>query len=99
MVNLFWPEPLGPLGPDKALNVPMRTSADHTQQELEAESVAYLVCARNGVKSKSETYLADFVKEHTSIEHLDIYQVMRAAGQVEHLLGLSDHTKFERPKI
>ena len=89
---------LGHLGPDKVLKVPMRTSMDHAQRELEAESVAYLVCARNGVESKSETYLSNYVTEHTTIEHLDFYQVMRAAGQVEQLLGLTGHMKFERLK-
>jgi hypothetical protein len=46
---------LGHLGPDKKLNVPGRPSMDHSQRELEAESVAYIVCARNGVTSASET--------------------------------------------
>jgi len=88
---------LGHAGPDKALNVPERTRMDHAQRELEAESVAFLVCGRNGVASKSETYLANYVRENTTIDHLDLYQVMRAAGQVETLLGLTGHTKYDRP--
>src|SRR6266481_1344945 len=44
---------LGHLGPDKKLNVPERPRLDHDQKEFEAESVAYLVCERNGVHSKS----------------------------------------------
>lgn len=59
---------LGHLGPDKKLNVPERPRLDRTQQELEAESVAYLVCERNGVSSKSKTYLSNYVKPHTKIE-------------------------------
>ncbi|MDR3405889.1 MAG: ImmA/IrrE family metallo-endopeptidase [Chthoniobacter sp.] len=85
---------LGHLGPDRRLKVPLRPPTQHAQRELEAESVAYLVCGRNGVVSKSETYLANFVRENTTVEHLDLYQVMRAAGQVESLLGLTAHTKF-----
>ena len=34
---------------------------DHRRLELEAESVAFIVCKRNGVTSKSETYLKNFV--------------------------------------
>lgn len=45
---------LGHLGPDKKLNVPERPITTHSQRELEAESVAYIVCERNGIKSKSE---------------------------------------------
>lgn len=89
---------LGHLGPDSKLNVPERPHMEHAQRELEAESVAYLVCARNGVKSKSETYLKDYVGSHTTIDHIDLYQVMRAAGQVESLLGLTAHTKYDMPK-
>lgn len=90
---------LGHLGPDKALKVPpQRDRMVHAQIELEAESAAFLVCARNGVKSRSETYLTDFVAEHTTIKHLDIYQVMRAAGQVETLLGLTSQTKYNKPR-
>ena len=88
---------LGHLGSDKALNVPQRPSMEHDQRELEAESVAYLVCARNGVTSKSETYLTNYVTENTTVDDIDLFQVLRAAGQVENLLGLTAHTKFDRP--
>lgn len=90
---------LAHLGPDKALSIPERPSMSHAQVELEAESVAYLVCARNGVASKSETYLKDYVTNHTTIDDIDIYQVMRAAGQIEALLGLTAHTKYDKPKF
>ena len=88
---------LGHLGPDKALKAPARTSLGHPQRELEAESVAYLVCGRNGVRSKSETYLTNYVETNTTVDDIDVYQVMRAAGQVEALLGLASHTKYDRP--
>ncbi len=80
----------GHLGPDKKLNVPERPRLGLVQEEFEAESVAYLVCERNGVHAKSKTYLAaKYVEPKTTVEQIDIYQVMRAAGQVEALLGLT----------
>ena len=88
---------LGHLGPDRYLNIPQRPPQNGTQEELEAESVAYLVCERNGVKCGSHTYLANYVQSHTSVDDVDVYQIMRAAGQVEALLGLSAHTKYDRP--
>lgn len=88
---------LGHLGPDKALSIPERASMDHAQMELEAESVAYLVCARNKVMSKSETYLSNYVTAKTALDNIDVYQVMRAAGQVEGLLGLTAHTTYDKP--
>ena len=88
---------LGHLGFDKALNVPRRLPLNNTQRELEAESLAYIVCARNEVASKSETYLAEYVAKNTTINDIDIYQIMRATGQVETLLGLTAHTKYDLP--
>ncbi|GMW02283.1 MAG: hypothetical protein AMXMBFR84_34190 [Candidatus Hydrogenedentota bacterium] len=85
---------LGHLGQDSYLNIPERPRPNHAQAELEAESVAYLVCTRNGVESKSETYLNDYVKANTTVESLDLYQVMRAAGQIETLLGLTAHMDY-----
>src|SRR6266542_788488 len=70
----------GHLGPDKKLNVPERPRLGLVQEEFEAESVAYLVCERNGVHAKSQTYLAaKYVEPKTTVEQIDIYQVMRAA--------------------
>jgi len=89
---------LGHLGPDKKLDIPDLPRGEHARRELEAESVAYLVCARNGVQSKSETYLKNYVTQNTTIDHLDLYQIMRAAGQIETLLGLTAHTKFAKPR-
>ena len=88
---------LGHLGIDNMLNIPQRPRMDKSQVELEAESVSFLVCARNGVKSESETYLKDYVKEHTTVEEIDLYQLMRATGQVETLLGLVAQTRYDRP--
>lgn len=36
--------------------------------------------------SKSETYLSKYVMEKTALDNIDVYQVMRAEGQVEALL-------------
>jgi hypothetical protein len=88
---------LGHLGANKKLNVPQRHVPEHAHQELEAESVAFIVCERQGVKSKSQTYLSNFVNADTAVEQLDVYQVMRVAGQVETLLRLAAHTNFGLP--
>lgn len=86
---------LGHLGPDKKLNIPTRQKIIHKIREIEAESVAYIVCERNGVQSKSHTYLSHYVNEDTTLEDIDVYQIMRAAGQVETLLKLATRTNFK----
>ena len=86
---------LGHLGADHALGVKDRSELPHRQEELEAESVAFIVCERNGVESRSKTYLANFVNQNTTVGNLDIYQVMHAAGQIETLLGIGAKTNFK----
>ncbi|MCW5976731.1 MAG: ImmA/IrrE family metallo-endopeptidase [Bryobacteraceae bacterium] len=88
---------LGHLGLDRKLSIPDRRPVDHGQAEIEAESVAYMICGRNGISSASEVYLKDYVQANTTLDDIDIYQVMRAAGQVESLLSLTTHTRFEKP--
>ena len=89
---------LGHLGKDTYLSVPERPAQPLQQRELEAESTAYIVCARNGVENQSASYLANYVEQEATSEQLDLYQIMRAAGQIETVLGLAAHTKYDRPQ-
>lgn len=86
---------LGHLGLVKKLIVPDRRNCAQDQREIEAESVAYTVCGRNSVTPASEAYLANYVRGGLTVDDIDVYQVMHAAGQVEALLGLAEHSKFE----
>ena len=86
---------LGHLGKDKKWGIKDRRRCTHTQQELEAETVAFLVAKRNGVESKSETYLTNYVRDNPTIDDIDYYQLTRAAGQIETLLGIAAHTRFD----
>ena len=85
---------LGHLGEDKKLKISGRRPSELKDREIEAESVAYLVCNRNGVKPKSQTYLCSFVEQDTVIDSIDIYSIMKAAGDIEKLLGI-DHTSVQ----
>lgn len=89
---------LGHLGEDKKWGIKDRRHADQQQRELEAESVAFIVAKRNGVESKSETYLSNFVSKNNPLGSLDLYQMMRAAGQIETLLDVAAHTQFDKPQ-
>ncbi len=86
---------LGHLGPDKYLKIAKRPALNVNQRELEAESLAYLVAKRRGVASKSESYLTDHVRADTTVDKLDIYQLLKSAGQVETTLGIAAETLFE----
>ena len=85
---------LGHLGKDPYLKIPERTRPTHDLAELEAESVSFLVCERNGVHSKAEAYLVDYVNNHETVDNLDVYMVLKAAGQVESALCLGEMVSF-----
>jgi hypothetical protein len=85
---------LGHLGADKYLKIGDRSSLTHEQVELEAESVAYLVCKRSDVESMSEAYLSNYVKANTTTGNIDFYMIMKAAGQIETVLDLGDMVRF-----
>lgn len=85
---------LGHLGPDKSLGIPDRGRPDHSTAELEAEAVSFLVCSRRGIHSNAEQYLSDFVKDKKTVENLDIYAVLKAAGKIETVLGLAETPQF-----
>ncbi|SAK68822.1 hypothetical protein AWB79_03614 [Caballeronia hypogeia] len=87
---------LGHLKADPLLRIQERPRLHEHQCEIEAESVAYLVCHRNGVMPRSERYLAHFVEGKQDVRSLDLYAIMRAAGQIETLLGLTIPTRFDR---
>jgi len=83
---------LGHLGPDRGRDVPDRRDRDHSLREVEAETAAYLVARRNGIKPSSETYLQ---KYKGSFRALDVFAVMRAANEIEKVLGISAHKLWE----
>ena len=77
---------LGHLGADELLGIPTRECPPLAQKELEAESVAYLVCARHEITTSSQEYLSTYVQQHTTVDDIDLYRVMRAAGKVEEVM-------------
>ena len=67
---------------------PDRQGLDHQTAEFEAESVAYLVCARAGIDNPSHQYLASYVDEYQEIPQISLDCVMKAAGLIESM-GIS----------
>ena len=88
---------LGHLGSDKRLKAPSRPRLSLKQREIEAESVAYIVCRRDGITPESLSYLSGFMNGSDEGELVDVYQVMRTAGQVETILDLASRSSFDSP--
>jgi hypothetical protein len=88
---------LGHLGKDKALDIPGRAGLSHAQRELEAESVAYLVCNRVDIKPNSDQYLSNFFTGNSPSAPADIHEIMKASSKVEELLCLTQLQAEAKP--
>ena len=52
-------------------------------EEIEADSVAYLVCRRRGLKTNAENYLLQFSETHQEIAPFSMNAVIQAANYIE----------------
>lgn len=62
---------------------PDRRHLDRTTREFEAESVAYLVCARLNVDNRSAAYLSGYVRNSEETPRISLDCVLKATGLVE----------------
>jgi hypothetical protein len=75
----------GHLGTPNELWWPDRHQLDVRSCEFEAESVAYLICARLGLDNPSAQYLAQFIKAYEETPPISIDTIMKAAGLIEQM--------------
>ena len=62
---------------------PDRLGLGKSQVELEAESIAYLVCMRQRIQTKSVEYLARFAELEKPLEQFSLDTVLKVAGKIE----------------
>ena len=74
---------LGHVGANKKCNWPYRPKVSHAVAEIEAEAVAYIICKRAGLKTRSDEYLSTFLEDSSEFENISIDLVSRVAGRVE----------------
>jgi len=72
----------GHVGEDGKGRWPERSNLSPQLKELEAEAVAWLVCERNGVKTKSNEYLSDLMNG-ADLSAISMYSIFEAANRVE----------------
>ena len=75
----------GHLGTPNTKWWPNRLGLSHTAVEFEAESVAYLVCARLSIENPSAAYLSNFAKTNEKLPKISLECVMKAAGLIENM--------------
>jgi hypothetical protein len=64
---------------------PDRRNATKDVREFEAESVAYIVCARQGIMTTAPQYLADYLGHNDAIPDIDIHRVLVVASKIEEM--------------
>ena len=75
----------GHLGSPNTKWWPNRSSLTRNVEELEAESVCFLVCQRVGIANPSEKYLSDYVRENKDIDKISLDCVIKAATLIEQM--------------
>ncbi len=76
---------LSHLGGDKDGWWPSRIGLDHATVEVEAESVAYVVCTRIGLTPAAENYLSAFVKSGEIPSAVSPEMIFKVAGKLADL--------------
>ena len=51
--------------------------------EIEAESVAHIVCQRAGLRTQSAEYLSSFVEDNEELDAISLDLISRVAGRLE----------------
>ena len=75
----------GHLGTPNARWWPDRQNLSHAVREFEAESVSYLVCARLGIDTASDEYLAGYVRRCSATPAISLDRVMKAVWLLEQM--------------
>jgi len=74
---------------------PQRSRPSDDVVEIEAESVAYLVCQRKGLKANSDRYLSGFqVENEKEMPVFGFYEILQAVGYIEDM----GKELWEKPK-
>ena len=76
---------LGHLGSDGDKWWPARLGLNRHQREIEAESVAYIVCRRIGLVSPSAEYLVGHLVDEEDVTKVSIHMIARVAGRIERM--------------
>jgi hypothetical protein len=75
----------GHLGTPNGRWWPDRQNLLHAVREFEAESVSYLVCARLGIDTASEEYLAGYVRKFPVTPSISLDRVMKSVWLLEQM--------------
>jgi len=80
---------------------PNRSGLLHVVEEIEAESIAFLICKRLGIDIPSGEYLSGYFKSNDEAPNISIDCVLKASGLIEQMgkLRLKERSISEQKKL
>jgi hypothetical protein len=76
---------LGHVGADRDGCWPFRVNVSEAVAEIEAESVAHIVCRRAGLRTRAAEYLSTFLEDNEELDAISLDLISRAAGKLEEM--------------
>ena len=67
--------------------LPERTDTTRNEREFEAESVAWLVCGRQGLQPNSDDYLSGYLNAHEEIPDISLEAVLKSVTVIEDMIN------------
>lgn len=77
---------LGHLGSEENENYPLRPNIKKTVEEIEAESIAYLVLMRFGLENKAAEYLAFYNSNPYDFDKVSFDLIIKSASKIEEMI-------------
>ncbi len=75
-----------------------RNFVSNEVMEIEAESIAYLVCGRFKLVTSSDSYLSEYIKNHTDVNGISLDTILVVAGYIESMLKPGFKSKSKKSK-
>jgi hypothetical protein len=82
--------------PDKRLLLPERQKLTRTTEELEAETISYLVSTKLGLIPRSEEYIAGYLKDVNDLLQFSYETVIKVTDKIENMF-LQPIDRFNKP--
>jgi hypothetical protein len=70
---------------DKELKLKIRLDLGTTKQELEAETVAFLIASKMGIMPHSAEYLSGYIRDENDIKYFDYETVIHVVDKIERM--------------
>ncbi|MGB4849809.1 MAG: hypothetical protein WBP41_17925, partial [Saprospiraceae bacterium] len=64
-------------------------------QELEAETISFLICKKLGLETKAAEYLAGYIKSDKDLEEFSHELVIKSADKIEEIFLKKWQTNFK----